>query len=109
MAESARGHHLACVAPGKKAGKEAARVRTKQRGIEPVAPIVGEGVMPGLLTVEQACNYLKLSRTTLFNLLGAGTLRAVHHGRRRLVPVAELNRYIERLLADEYGDDLPAA
>jgi excisionase family DNA binding protein len=33
-----------------------------------------------------------LSRATLYRMVDAGTLRTVQHGRRRLVPAAELER-----------------
>ena len=53
-------------------------------------------VVPKLaLTIEEACQALTISRPTLYELIASGRIRTVMVGRRRLVPVAEL----ERLLA----------
>jgi excisionase family DNA binding protein len=48
------------------------------------------------LTIEEACQALTISRTTLYELLAEGRLRSVTAGRRRLIPLSEL----ERLLAE---------
>jgi excisionase family DNA binding protein len=61
-------------------------------------------IVPGLLSVEQTCAYLNLGRSSVWELLGNGEIRAISYGRRKLAPVAELNRFIERRIADEYGD-----
>jgi excisionase family DNA binding protein len=48
------------------------------------------------LTIEEACQALTISRPTLYELIANGRIRTVMAGRRRLVPITEL----ERLLAD---------
>ncbi len=57
---------------------------------EPVAPKL-------MLTVEEACEALRVSRSGLFVLLGSGELHSTKIGRRRLVPVASLQSYVERI------------
>ncbi len=42
-----------------------------------------------------------LGRTKYFELIKAKELRSVKVGRRRMVPVSEVQRYIERQMADQ--------
>lgn len=42
-----------------------------------------------------------LGRTKYFELIKAKELRSVKVGRRRMVPVSEVQRYIERHMADQ--------
>jgi excisionase family DNA binding protein len=72
-------------------------------------PIISEGIAPGMLSVNQASHYLGIAKSTCYGLFRDGRIRSIMHGRRRLVPTQELNAYIARLIADEYGDDPPAA
>lgn len=48
------------------------------------------------LTIEETCEALTISKPTFYELVGQGRLRTVMLGRRRVVPVSE----VERLLAD---------
>ena len=57
----------------------------------------------GLLSVNSAAAYLGVGRSTTYQLLMTGKLRSVTIGRRRLVPVSELRRFVERLV--EEADD----
>lgn len=58
----------------------------------------GNPAVPKLaLTIEEACESLTISRPTLYELIGSGRIRTVMVGRRRLIPVTEL----ERLLAED--------
>lgn len=50
-----------------------------------------------LFAVSEASNMLRLSRSRLYELISAGELKTVLIGRRRLVPGAELQRYIREL------------
>jgi excisionase family DNA binding protein len=50
-----------------------------------------------LLTVTQACDYLSLSRTTLYQLIAGGELATLKIRGARRVDVAELDRYIDRV------------
>jgi excisionase family DNA binding protein len=42
-----------------------------------------------------------LSRSSLYRLMAAGKLRTVQHGRRRLVPVQELERILSATEAEQ--------
>ena len=62
------------------------------------APMPDASAIPKLaLTIEEACQALTISRPTLYELIANGRIRTVMAGRRRLVPVTEL----ERLLGEE--------
>ena len=54
--------------------------------------------MPALLyRVDEAAVALRLSRSVLYELIRTGQLRTVKAGRRRLVPVAALDEYVDSL------------
>lgn len=69
--------------------REDIRIENKQRG-------TAAGVGPLLLTIPQAAAVLAVGRTTVYELIGAGDLEAVHIGRSARVPVAALEDYVER-------------
>jgi excisionase family DNA binding protein len=50
-----------------------------------------------LYGVDEAANALRLSRSVLYELIRSGRLRTVKAGRRRLVPVAALDEYVDSL------------
>jgi hypothetical protein len=54
-------------------------------------------VADGVLSVAESMQFTKLSRAELYNLMGAGRLTFVKHGKRRLIP----KRALVQLLA--YG------
>jgi excisionase family DNA binding protein len=54
---------------------------------------------PLLLTPEEAATLLRVGRTTVYALMKAGDLHAVHIGRSCRLPRAELQRYVDRLSA----------
>ena len=54
-----------------------------------------------LLAVGQAADYLGISRTTLYSLLGSGELSSVRIGRRRFVARTQLDRYLSRQMEVE--------
>jgi excisionase family DNA binding protein len=58
-----------------------------------------------LLTVEQACRRLQISRAVLYGLLNSGALRSFHIGRCRRIPVEALDELVAEYLA---GPDGPA-
>jgi excisionase family DNA binding protein len=53
-----------------------------------------------LLTVDEAADYLRVSRWTVYNLIRSNQLRTIKIGRRRLVAVAALDKCVE-LLGEE--------
>ena len=54
---------------------------------------------PLLLTPEEAADVLRIGRTTIYALMKAGELHAVHIGRSCRLSRAELERYVDRLQA----------
>ncbi len=59
---------------------------------------VGVGPSRGLLRVEEAAEWLGLSRTKAYELVYRGTLPSVTIGRSRRVPVAALEAFVNRLI-----------
>lgn len=55
-----------------------------------------EMVKDGAKPINDACEFTGLGRTELYKLMGSGELAFVKHGKRRLIPTAEL----KRILAD---------
>ena len=55
---------------------------------------------PILLTMAEACTVLRVSRWTLNMLIQRRQLGTIKIGSRRLIPMADLQNYIERLRAD---------
>jgi excisionase family DNA binding protein len=51
---------------------------------------------PLLVSVREAAKRLGLGRDTAYQLVREGRIRSVAVGRRQLVPVAELARFVER-------------
>lgn len=52
---------------------------------------------PLLYSILEASHLLGVSRTTLFSLLKAGTIRSVRLGKRRLIPASALEELVARL------------
>jgi excisionase family DNA binding protein len=50
-----------------------------------------------LLTLPEAAQRLRISRSSLYRLIGAGALPSVHVGARHLVSTRALEAYIQRL------------
>jgi excisionase family DNA binding protein len=50
-----------------------------------------------LVSVEQACERLGISRMTFYRLLRRDELRTAKIGRRRMVSPTELNRFVARM------------
>ena len=50
-----------------------------------------------LLTAVEAAERLGVSRTKVYELMAAGTLRSIHIGRLRRVPVDALRDFIEAM------------
>jgi excisionase family DNA binding protein len=54
-------------------------------------------VDPVLYRVDEAAAALRLSRSSVYELIRSGKLRTVKQGRRRLVPVTALAEYVASL------------
>lgn len=50
-----------------------------------------------LYRVDEAAEALRLSRSSIYELIRSGQLRTVKHGSRRLVPVAALDDFVRTL------------
>jgi excisionase family DNA binding protein len=57
---------------------------------------VNEGTNRRLLSVEQAATYLCLSKRELYNMVANKALVAVKHGRRTMVDIRDLDRWISQ-------------
>jgi excisionase family DNA binding protein len=66
--------------------------------LRPIQPAVR------LLSVAEAGQLLGIGRSRLYQELGAGRLKSVKVGRRRLVPESELARYVERIEPSEESE-----
>ncbi len=53
-----------------------------------------------LLTVEEGCDRLSVSRTTMFALLKAGDIRSVKIGKARRIVADSLHEFVNTKLAD---------
>ena len=69
--------------------REDIRIENKQRG-------TAAGVVPLFLTIPQAAAVLAVGRTTVYELIGAGDLEAVHIGRSVRVPVDAVRAFVDR-------------
>jgi excisionase family DNA binding protein len=67
-----------------------------EKGIEEGSVRTAAGVAPLLLTIPQAASVLAVGRTTVYELIGAGDLEAVHIGRSVRVPVDALRSFVNR-------------
>jgi excisionase family DNA binding protein len=56
-----------------------------------------ERPQPLLLTVPEAARVLGIGRSTLYELIAAGTIDTVHIGRAHRVALTALNEYVENL------------
>jgi excisionase family DNA binding protein len=62
----------------------------------PEVPLPVEAIS-GLLTVPEACAQLRISRWSLYRLMQQRRLNTVTIGRRRLIPQAEVDRFVVSL------------
>jgi excisionase family DNA binding protein len=49
-----------------------------------------------LLSVEAAAIYLSLSKREVYNVMASGELKFVHHERRKMLDIRDLDEWIER-------------
>ena len=54
-----------------------------------------------VVPIPLACEILSISKPTLYRVIGLGELRTIKVGKRRLVPVAELERFVASKLEGE--------
>lgn len=58
---------------------------------------MADTTQPILLDMKQIAEALNVGRSTAFGLVKDGTLRSVQIGRRRLVPKAALDEFVDNL------------
>ena len=58
-------------------------------------------LIPFAVSIADACRYLSLGRTSLYAAIGAGKIKTRTSGRRRLVELQELHRFIASLPASD--------
>ena len=68
--------------------------RSAELEIDRIEPGLASGVEPLLLTIPQAARVLAVGRTTVYELIGAGELEAVHIGRSVRVPVVAVRAFV---------------
>ncbi|MBV8932745.1 MAG: helix-turn-helix domain-containing protein [Kutzneria sp.] len=56
-----------------------------------------------LLTVEEAAERLRIGRTVMWRLIRNNQIDSVHIGRLRRIPVAAVDEYARRLVAEQSG------
>lgn len=54
----------------------------------------------GAKSILGAAEWLGISEREVWRLIGAGLIITCRHGKRRLVPVVSLQRYLESLIVD---------
>ena len=78
-----------------------ARGGNEEGGIESGEANALAGVVPLLLTIPQAAFVLAVGRTTVYELIGAGILEAVHIGRSVRVPVEAVRAFVDQQRASQ--------
>ena len=57
-------------------------------------------LVAGGLSIDQSAQYLDIGRSSVYRLINEGEIRIIRLGRRTIVPRSELDRLIERRLAE---------
>lgn len=69
--------------------------KPSQNPITPTPPPPQPNLPLLVLTLEEAAEVLHCGRSTMFEMVNAGKIRTVQVGRKRLVPVKEIERFLE--------------
>lgn len=64
---------------------------------ERVPPLSPPSIQPLLVSVDEAATALRLGRTKVYALMGAGVISFIKIGKRRLVPVSSLRALVDQL------------
>lgn len=56
-----------------------------------------------MLTIEEACQYLRISKWTLYRLIHTGNLKTIKIGSRRIIRGSSLQEFVDRLEAGAGG------
>jgi excisionase family DNA binding protein len=60
---------------------------------------------PLAISVEMATHMFPAKKTTVYKLIKEGRLRSFLCGRRRMIPVSEIQAFIERSMNEQNGTD----
>jgi excisionase family DNA binding protein len=77
------------------------RVGGSQSLLDDGADRDSNAVTPVVLTVPEACAMLRISRWTLYELIRSRQLETVKIGSRRVIPVAAIRAFIDRVRGGE--------
>jgi len=64
---------------------------------KPTEPGYGNGTVPSVLTIQETCAVLRISKWTLYQLIRSRQLVTIKIGSRRVVPAAAIQALIDRL------------
>ncbi|MCP2245757.1 DNA binding domain-containing protein, excisionase family [Lentzea aerocolonigenes] len=64
-------------------------------------PHLRDKLSPELLTVLEACQVLRISRWTLYDLIRSRAIETIKIGRIRRIPISSISRYIRRKLSED--------
>lgn len=64
-------------------------------------PNLRDNLSPELLTVLEACQVLRISRWTLYDLIRSRAIETIKIGRVRRIPISSISRYIRRKLSED--------
>ena len=64
---------------------------------------IGTRIEPLSVDIPSACHLTGLGRSKLYDLLGKGDIASVKIGKRRLILVAELRTWLQRLANSQRG------
>lgn len=68
---------------------------------KPNEPNSDSTAVPTMLTIQEACTALRVSKWTIYQLIRSRQLATIKIGSRRVVPLAAIQALIERLQAEE--------
>ena len=57
---------------------------------------IGEASNRRLLSADDAASYLSLSKREVYNMIANRQLAAVHHGRRKMLDLKDLDEWVDR-------------
>ena len=61
---------------------------------------------PDIMTVEEMCEYLRISDKTGYKLLHNGTIKCLKPGKAYLIPKKFIIEYIDKQLLEAFSDDI---
>lgn len=75
--------------------------KREDRGYPDSEPHLRDKLSPELLTVLEACQVLRISRWTLYDLIRSRAIETIKIGRVRRIPISSISSYIRRKLSED--------